>query len=569
MLRFLLVLAAFMPVLAHTAELEPVLSQKDVTTYRKMFQLQKSLKRKEAAKLADEIENPILMGHVIVTRLMHPRTRTPYKDLQMWLSIYNDHPQAQEVYELANKRRPKGETHKSPAYGTATAARYTDLDTIPSKAAPAPQASHVRPKLIKRLKQNLRQQKYEESIRLLTQPSARVILGGEIWAKSAMKVSKPLLNLGRFTEVHHLMGMVSKYQTTVRPEALWLSGFAAYRAEYTEAAASAFRALTYATPKGSRAHSRAAWWSGRAYEKQGNTKLADAFFLMAAENPTTFYGQLGLESASKKHENVWKMPAMHKEDLAYLLEKTAVQRVIALAQVGEFSLAQNELKNIYQSLPRGMDETLLALSLKLHLPHMSFTLAHNLQGQGKTFLPGLYPVPSRWRPLEGYRVDPALLVAIMRQESAFDPEIVSRAGARGLMQIMPSTADDIRKRNKKFTLPTYFLQKPSVSLSLAQDYLQHLHPRFNGNLVHLLAAYNAGPGNLNKWISDPTMAATDPVVFIESIPYGETRNYVKRVLANLWHYRERFDQPSPSRLALSLHAWPRAIALVPSKKKES
>ncbi len=576
--RLIILLAfAIVSIAAHASTLPDsipaVLSKNDIKNYKQLFKFERLLKKDKAAAALQQIENPILMGHIKAERVLHPRTHTPYSSLQSWLNSYADHPQANRIYKLANRRAPKGSIHRNPTNKYPTAARYTDLDTIPSKAAPHAPKHKLKPKLIKRLKYNNKNKLYKDSYNLLSKPVARKIMGGKDWAKQSVRISYQLMQEGMFVQAHHLAGVVARYQSLQKAEALWLSGFAAYRAKMLEEAASSFRTLVYTVPKGSRAYARAAWWGGRTYEQLNKTKLANVLFEMAAENATSFYGQLANTQLGNSLVNNWKNPTLSNQQMSKLIKYPSIKRVIALAQIEEYALAQQELKNAYRSLPYEIDEPLLALSMGLDLPHMAMTLSLNLRDQGKTFYGGLYPVPNAWKPYKGYNVDPSLIFSIMRQESAFDPTIVSHAGARGLMQVMPQTANYMRSKQERFDVPANFLSRPFLNISVGQAYVEYLHSKLNGNVIHMIAAYNAGPGNLRKWKKSQNITANDPIVFIESIPFTETRTYVKRVLSNLWVYRKQFNQSNPTLLALANQTWPGAIALNPkfspkSKKKE-
>jgi len=167
-----------------------------------------------------------------------------------------------------------------------------------------------------------------------------------------------------------------------------------------------------------------------------------------------------------------------------------------------------------------------------------------------------YPVPP-WQPHTGFRMDRALLYAVMRKESRFQPVARSGAGARGLMQIMPRTARFMAERNNlRYT--DYNFSRPAWSLNVAQQYLRYLldHRSVDGSLIKLLTAYNAGPGNLQRWL-DEVDHDGDPLLFIESIPSAETRRYVEAVMRNLWFYRGRLDETAPSRRTLAAGRVPR------------
>jgi soluble lytic murein transglycosylase len=134
-----------------------------------------------------------------------------------------------------------------------------------------------------------------------------------------------------------------------------------------------------------------------------------------------------------------------------------------------------------------------------------------------------------------YGLDPLLLLAVARQESSFDPRAHSQADARGLMQVIPSTARIIAERlgrSDDFTLSD--LYKPSVGLEFGSWFLQRLMSDYQGQVFPSLVAYNAGPGNLSRW---RTRWGDDPDVLVEEIPFVETQNYARAVYTNYLEYR--------------------------------
>jgi soluble lytic murein transglycosylase-like protein len=153
-------------------------------------------------------------------------------------------------------------------------------------------------------------------------------------------------------------------------------------------------------------------------------------------------------------------------------------------------------------------------------------------------------------------VDPALIHALIRQESRFDPKARNRTtGAAGLMQLMPKTARFMGD-TKNFNPQT--LLNPSVNLQLGQRYVDYLlrQPHINNNLLYLAVAYNAGPGNLQAWQHKLEDQNDDPLLFIESIPFSQTRTFVERVMTNYWIYRMRLGQGAPDMQGLVQGEWP-------------
>jgi soluble lytic murein transglycosylase-like protein len=204
-----------------------------------------------------------------------------------------------------------------------------------------------------------------------------------------------------------------------------------------------------------------------------------------------------------------------------------------------------------------MVPALLAVAQAANLPSLSLRLGMQFERRsGQNLDTALYPLPT-WQPQNGFSINPALLFALMRQESAFDPTAKSPAGAAGLMQLMPATAAAMDEVGDLLGSTKRALLDPETNLTLAQRYVRELLAmrQIKGNLLQLLVAYNAGPGNMMKW---RRLAGDeqDPLLFVESIPARETRHYVERVLTYYWIYQVRLGQPTASLDALASGTWP-------------
>jgi soluble lytic murein transglycosylase-like protein len=182
------------------------------------------------------------------------------------------------------------------------------------------------------------------------------------------------------------------------------------------------------------------------------------------------------------------------------------------------------------------------------------TLSQSADGRPRDF--ARFPLP-RLAPMAGFRMDPALVYALARQESNFNPGAVSPAGARGILQIMPATASYVTGDSSLAGANAARLHDPGFSLEVGQRYVHYLarHNQVDGDLIRLLAAYNNGPGNMSRWLP-AVRHRGDPFLFIESIPVGETRLFVQRVLAYSWIYATRLGLPSPSLDAMATGRFP-------------
>ncbi|MBX6321557.1 MAG: lytic transglycosylase domain-containing protein [Rhodospirillaceae bacterium] len=305
--------------------------------------------------------------------------------------------------------------------------------------------------------------------------------------------------------------------------------------------------------------SAGAYWTARAHLRNRQPELVNQWLKVAAEYPRTFYGQLARKRLGLDIELEPATSGLSAAGASALLQSKVGQRVLALVQIGEDDRAAAELQNLPTDKDDALRRAVIAVSGMIEMPQLAFRLlAESEAADGKDLEAALYPIP-QWKPRHGFTVDRALLLAIVRQESAFNPRAVSPSGAVGLMQLLPSTAGlmsgDARRYAGKGRRALF---DPVLNLTLGQRYVDQLldDPLVDGDLIRLGIAYNAGPGYLAKW--RPTgEQAEDPLLFLATLPLRETRVFVERVLANYWIYQRRLGQDSPSLDALVAGEWPR------------
>lgn len=540
------------PPLAEIPDEFKVLSKEDVRLYKAMFQLQRNLQRPEVAKLVPKLKDDVLMGHLIAERILHPKTKTPFSDMQKWMSNYPDHHEAPYIYSLAQKRKPRGASVDAPSFGVASAARYSDPDIDQAQIELNRKRYKIRQKLSYLRGKNM----HQNAMGVVLAPQTFGILGESMWAREAIKVAKNMAVEDQFSDVVKVASAIVEKTDVKDTEGGWLHGYAYYRMGAKEKAISAWKEVVFTIPENSKYFSQIAWWIGRTLEEKNRMDEADRFYREAAADPYTFYGQLAAEKLGVSKDGDWSLPDIAAEDVKTILASEGMRRVIALAQIEEYDLAQHEFKAIYKTLPDTIDRSLLALMVRLHLPNSAMTMAFNLKQKGEVYPAALFPVAPKWEPLGGYKVDQALLHAIIRQESAFQPSIKSRVGARGLMQIMPGTSRYIQRMRGERATPTYGLDDYATNMDQGQYYLQYLSSRFDGNLMQMVAGYNGGPRNVEKWQEKYASIYDDPALFIENIPFTETREYVKKVLSNLWIYQKQMGVERTTLAELSDNRWP-------------
>jgi soluble lytic murein transglycosylase len=189
------------------------------------------------------------------------------------------------------------------------------------------------------------------------------------------------------------------------------------------------------------------------------------------------------------------------------------------------------------------------LSLGLGIPDVAVAIARRMGREGLVLPDAGWPLPLNPPPGP---VDPAVTLALIRQESSFDTGAASPAGARGLMQLMPNTAQTIARRIGEPTSLVALTTDATQNMRLGTVYLQDMLDQFGGSLPLALAAYNAGPNKVLEWLAangDPRAGQTETLDWIELIPFGETRNYVQRVLENVAVYRVKRGEAAPALLA--------------------
>jgi len=342
----------------------------------------------------------------------------------------------------------------------------------------------------------------------------------------------------------------------------WQAGMAAWRVKAMAMAARQFELAAQDKSATDWGRAGAAFWAARAYGKIKQTAKANHWLGVAANYPRTFYGQLARRTLGRDSGLAWTVAPTNRESMRQLSRNRGGVRALALLQIGKRDLAEDELHALLESEDGAeLAPAILSLTQQAGLPSLSVKLAVEFKKTSRPMLDAaLYPLPS-WKPAGGFIVEPALLYALMRQESVFDPRAVSPAGATGLMQLMPATAQWVAESIDMDAPEKRALFDPVLNLTLAQRYVADLlkDPAVDGDLLLMAVAYNAGPGNLLKWQSRARLN-DDPLLFIEMIPSRETRQFIEHVLTNYWIYQERLGLDRPSLDSLAAGQWPRYTA---------
>ena len=340
----------------------------------------------------------------------------------------------------------------------------------------------------------------------------------------------------------------------------YIGGLAAWRLDRIGTARNLFEAASHAASAPAALRSAAAYWAARAHLRMRDVEGSTPWMRRAADEPRTFYGllarrALGMHTGLDSHDDT-----LSEADVDAVAATARGLRAFALLQVGESGRAEAELRALWPTARQSgsLGRSLLLVARKAGMTGLAVELASLVQAQdGQPHDGERYPVPPL-RPKGGFRLDPALVYALIRLESNFDPQATSAAGARGLMQIMPVTAGYMGFDAASAQTFRERLHDPAINLEVGQRYVLYLadHGLVNNSLIPLLAGYNAGPGNLGRWL-DLIQAGGDPLLFIECIPNDETRAFVQHGLTYLWIYAQRLGLPSPSLDELAAGHWPR------------
>jgi soluble lytic murein transglycosylase len=286
---------------------------------------------------------------------------------------------------------------------------------------------------------------------------------------------------------------------------------------------------------------RAAYWQGRAAEADCKTQDAAAFYRQGAEHLTTFYGQLSAEKLGLPL-TLPPDPVPTGADRASFEGSDAVQAMRLAADLGQKDLFRIFALHLDDTLPTRAQGALLVDAIRGYGDQdTSMKAARALAQRGMILADRGYPY--RTPPDVPGAPEPALVLGITRQESGFDPGVRSHADARGMMQLLPSTAAIVARR-MGVPYSAAQLYEPDYNMRLGSSFLGQLIRQFSGSYIMATAGYNAGPGRPVQWSAfcgDPRGSANDPLDFIECIPFSETRNYVMRVLENTQVYRAKLS----------------------------
>lgn len=377
------------------------------------------------------------------------------------------------------------------------------------------------------------------------------LLSSEARAEASHRVAFIYYVLGRDPDVRRIAdqgraGAVGEWGA----QAAWVSALAAWRmGDWTASQAAFGDAMRLGGEREFVA--AAAYWGARSAQACRRPREVQGLLKAAARSAESFYGLLARDTLGMETT----LPAPRKLDPnSHVAKYNNVRRATELAAIGERALAEQMLRHQAKLGAPGDQGDLIAVARSLDLGGAQFWLAHNGQPGTRVDPADRYPAP-RWTPDRGWRLDPALAYGHVIQESNFRADAVSPAGAVGLMQVRPGTAGDTA-RGRGESIGVAGLKRPETNLDHGQAFIELIRASSatRGQLPKVIAAYNAGPVPVERW--NYSNDKGDPLLWMESIPYWETRYYVPAVLRNMWVYQGLAGAEQPALRALVEHRWP-------------
>lgn len=545
-----------------------LLSQADIERYQRIYELQKKARWGEADKLMAQLENDVLKGQLLYQRYMHPHGyKASYSELAKWMSRYPDMPGAIDIYAMAQKRRKRGSAPLLPPVPQTSAALAMQKPEPPlviegQEPMPmSPVRNISQRREISRIKtaisDSLKAGELRDAEQMLMSPLAKKLLSKPEYARSMSTVANAYYYSGNNDKALALATISAPQMRGKSPRSDWVAGLAAWKLGRCDKAAMHFEEVARDMSASRWQLSAGAFWAARARLACHEPERVNELLRLAAVHSRTFYGLIAARQLGENVEFIWDLPPLAYADLDPLMAIQGVRRAVALTQLGQREAADVELRIVWQRYPLDLHEKLLGLASRLNLPTTQVKVAKTLADASAAPLDSaLYPLPD-WQPRGGYSLDRALLFAIMRQESEFNPRAKSAAGALGLMQLMPQTAVYMGRDRTLKDANSNKLYEPDFNMELGQRYITYLleNSVLSGNLFLVAPSYNAGPGNVSRWMKKINFQE-DPLLFIESIPLEETRDFAVRVISNLWLYQMRIGHPTPSLDQAAAGEWP-------------
>ena len=389
---------------------------------------------------------------------------------------------------------------------------------------------------------------------LLLDPPTDLGRPGKCWYEQSYQIRQAIED-GLFDDAYAIASRHGQIENGPFSDAEWLAGWLALRFLNDPVVAESHFTAMYDRVRYPISRARAAYWIGRAARAAAAEDRATIWFRLAARHPTTFYGQLASQTLSLTNHLQVDEPSSVTPELRDRFEaRPVVQAARILGEAGDFDTLQTFAIHLSRGARTPSEHLLVSqMGLTYGAPHISVKAAKRASRSGVHLVAYNYPISFGEAEVSHVPNPPelALLLGLVRQESEMNPLAVSRAGAYGLMQLKPSTAKWLSRALGVAYSKSRLTRDPGYNITLGSAYLSRLLVDYGGAYALALAAYNAGPSRVEKWLrtyGDPRGGVIDPIDWIELVPFSETRNYIQRVLESALVYRSALNgAPKPDR----------------------
>ncbi len=362
----------------------------------------------------------------------------------------------------------------------------------------------------------------------------------EDWGAERQILARRLMEKGQYSSAYLLVSGHKLEEGQTFAQAEFLAGWLALERLKKPGAAFSHFENVYKNTVTPLSRSRGAYWAGRASDALGHPEIGRSWYQVAGKYQTTFYGQLAIAKLDAAYRPPKNQPPARTLEGQNRFNKTDMVQAARLLNQAGFNSETTDFLNALSDTVTSPEEYLYLAELSRDLDHIHNAVKIAKNGLQKDIVLMDEAFPTILQRMKNVPVEWALVHALIRQESAFDRNALSPAGARGLMQLMPGTARETAGKIGMNYFSVDSLSDPDQNIRLGSAYLKRLIDRYDGSYPLALAAYNGGPGRVDKWVQefgDPRTGDVDILDWIEQIPVSETRNYVQRVLEAVYIYR--------------------------------
>jgi len=395
-----------------------------------------------------------------------------------------------------------------------------------------------------RMKWRRKRGRYDSALEIINKnnDNPALLVRPEKWFEQKLIIARKKIDEKKYNQAYELLANHGTLEVSSLAKAEWHLGWLALSfLNKPEIAINHFKnlynAVGYPISK-----SRGAYWIGRGYEKINNKNDSDKWYEIASEFNATFYGQLAASKIDKEKIKIKNAYLIDKKEYKKFLKNDLARAAILLYELKHSSQAKDIIKHFGQE-NSPLESRIFSGTLSQKIERFDYAIQISKQAsyEGISLLELNYPIIETPKVVAGKVIlDQSYILALIRQESEFDASANSWVGARGLMQIMPATGKILGKRTKLGFSTKKLTTNEFYNVQLGSYYLTELYENFGNNIYLALAAYNAGPHRVSKWLKrygDPRKNEIDTIDFMEKIRFEETRNYVQRVIENIHVYK--------------------------------